>query len=212
MWKVIKWILSLALLSLSVYLFVRSLICSQPEVCDNPTYPVVYCFAGIVAGIWSLILSPRERVYDLIRFVLIGVVAYVAFPISRVAFVIVVLAGVLLIPHADEDFKRGKMKEPLLTVRSDDPGKARFRFHDEWEMKRKSREYIENQGFSHVSATETSADYAEFTARDEYGRKWKFSCTRSGNNVNVNGRCLEKPKPDEDSNRWIEWMEIFSDD
>ena len=171
---------------------------------------LLFLIASVVF-ILSVIFSPKEPPYDVIRFVLLFLLLLGAWTEGTLIYGLVLVAvAAVLLPFVIRRYSQCRTK-PRLPVCEEEQEYFGDWF-DEREAKRKCRTYFEKQGFSRVRETRDRRGYTEYTARDKYGQEWIFRCERSGSKVNISGTPGKPPELKPDALRSIEILEMFSDE
>lgn len=177
----------------------------------NPTEPVVCVFTAIPIALLSTGLSPREPVYDIVRYFLMGVLAVNAHEAStRIMWTIIVIA-VLFIPSVVDDFRgKGKIKREE-SMRLRERGLAIMCDESEPRVSKSSvdiRSVLKNKGYSHIRTEKSGLFETTYSARDRHGDEWTITCERDGGKIKIKG-ARKQGMTDDDL---IAMMEAFSDD
>lgn len=87
------------------YFVLKALLWQWSEWAWNSTYPAMYCICALIFGILTTVLSPREPIYDLARYLSLAVLAGISCHVSFSATVVLVFLAFLLYPSVAADLK-----------------------------------------------------------------------------------------------------------
>lgn len=96
--------LSWMLLFVSFFFAVQALMWNTSDMAWNSTYPFVYSVLACLLGLISTVFSPRKPVYDLVRYFMLAVLAWMAYHVSTKVMIGIIVFAVLLLPFVVSDF------------------------------------------------------------------------------------------------------------